>query len=662
MVEKDFSKCQCPKAGWCDLLQKEMTATPPNWQWCQNLTPPEREEYYNTIFKQARVIHKSKDEDLADVVNFYDDIPTPTSDYAVCVIPANESAMELLDITRDSIKSYAKKCGADYIELTGDQHPDWPMANKYRLHQVTSKYDKTLYLDCDVIISPSADNIFDATPDDKISAYDEYEIWELKNETSWIETQQDLAIRRLNEEDLNEKYINNGKTLFPNSMINGGVLVIPKCCSDYYQQPKNIYPKHWCFDQNYLTLKLPKEKLHKLDFKWNCLYVSGDGFWYHAPDANFIHVNGLKNYYDTRKAILKQLSYNDFCIIEPSGKSDFQHLPLELSSYETDLDFKTETFKKNKIGIVQAQLAPGGAMTWLLDFVKCFKKDITGVFSILNHEQFHDYDAGLKRGFTNRELYELYVKSDVLIYWLYEIPETLPQFIVTNPLKKKIIYLSHSSFRHNKIHDFVMKSLQPDISVFVDSIAAKHYNSVHIPPCVEVQDSFCRTPIPKNILWHHRFDVQKGLSVLADLIRTMPDFNFHLAGNYQPGWASEEQRDLIEHHIIADDIQNVFFHNHLENMDDLFKMCSVSLSTSVDESFGLSVAESIVRGIPSISHATGIGKYSDHVVKYNAHYTEWSAAIRLCEESNKEAKNKEYFKQEFSLQRFKNSWEKVLWK
>lgn len=660
MVEKvDLSQCNCDKPGWCPIFNKEMGTMPPNWQWCQDCSQADRELHFEQTCKSVRAIVKSEDIDFANVINFYDELPEKKSNLAICVIPANDLAVEILNITRDSIKSYAERCGADYIELTGNQNPIWPMANKYRLHQVTSKYNKTLYLDCDVIISPNADNIFDETPNDKISAYDEYEVWQLKNETRWIEQQQDTIIRRLNEKELHDKYLDNGRTIFPNSMINGGVLVIPKSCSHYYQQPESPYPKHWCFDQNYLTLKLPKEKLHKLDFKWNCLYVSGDGFWYHAPDANFIHVNGLKDDYDARKAILQQVSYNDFCVVEPDR---FKWLPLKPNFYDLVLDLKTEKFKKNKIGIVQSHLAPGGAMTWLLDFVRCFKKDITGVFAVENHEQFNSYDAGLKRAFTDTELYELYIKSDILIYWLYQIPETLPEFIITNPLKKKIIFLSHSSFRHNKSHDFMLKYLQPDVSVFVDEIVSNHYGGVCIPPCVEVQDSFCRTPIPKNILWHHRFDPYKGLSVLADLIRTMPDFNFHLAGNYQPGWISEEQRDLVEYHIIADNIPNVFFHNHLENMDNLFEMCSVSLSTSVDESFGLSVAESIVRGIPSVSHATGIGKYSDQVVKYNAHYTEWSAAIRLCEERNKEAKNKEYFKQEFSSQRFKSSWEKVLWK
>ncbi len=636
-----------------------MTAIPPNWQWCQNLTPPEREEYYNTIFKQARVIHKSKDEDLVDVVNFYDELPKQKSHLAICVIPANDLAVELLNITRDSIKSYAEKCGADYIELTGDQHSGWPMANKYRLHQVTSKYDKTLYLDCDVIVSPSADNIFDATPDDKISAYDEYEIWQLKNETRWIEIQQDLIIRQLNEEDLNEKYLNNGKTLFPNSMINGGVLVIPKCCSDYYQQPKNIYPKHWCFDQNYLTLKLPKEKLHRLDFKWNCSYVSGDGFWYHSSKAHFIHVNSLSKSLKARKAILSSILLGDFCPIE-QHRYDSSYNYSNLEWKESKLNIKTNTFKENRIGLIQGEIAPGGALTWMKFFAQCFGDDISGIVPIIDFPNYHHLETGMKQGYSKEEMEELYVKSDTIIYWAYYLPDNLPSFIRDNPLKKKIIYISHSGFRHNKLHDLLLDVFKPDISIFVDDIVAKHYDSICIPPPVSFNEKLERNPVPKNILWHHRLEHYKGVSVLADIIRYLPDFNFHIAGSWDESFHSKKTVEAVNNRILSNGNKNVFYYGHLDNMDDLLETCSLSLSTSFDESFGLSVAESIAHGIPTVSHALGIGRFADFTLKYKSHPSEWAKAIRLCEHEVKEAKNKDYIREEFSIERFEEKWRKVL--
>lgn len=402
-----------------------MTATPPNWQWCQGLTEEERKKYHDKINSKSRTIQRATKKGFADIVNLVDNIPTPTSDYAVCVIPANNSAMELLNISRESIKTYAKKCDADYIELTGDQHPDWPMANKYRLYQVTSKYNKTLYLDCDVFISPNADNIFDETPDDKISAYDEYEVWQLKNETGWIEQQQDTIIRRLNEKELHDKYLDNGRTIFPNSMINGGVLVIPKSCSHYYQQPESPYPKHWCFDQNYLTLLLPDDKFHKLDYKYNNLRES-PWFYKNFHKSFFNHCNGGKGLIDKRKTELLKMS---------EAKSDTKRV-----------SFLADRFKI------------GGVETWHQYLSKAIKPTIISSFNDSNPNWKIDwseycFDSG------EEHCIKAINESDIAVVWLMgeHLRHILPK--CDNMFSKKLI-----SVMHNTINwEYYQASITPSI-------------------------------------------------------------------------------------------------------------------------------------------------------------------------------------------------------
>tara|TARA_A100001515_G_scaffold144850_2_gene150382 strand:- start:10609 stop:12486 length:1878 start_codon:yes stop_codon:yes gene_type:complete len=319
VVEKNFSKCQCPQAGWCDLLKKEMTATPPNWQWCQGLTEEERKQYHDSVNGKTRTLKRASSEMMVDLINFVDDIPTPTSDYAVCVIPANQSAMDLLDITRETIKTYAEKCGADYIELTGDQHPEWPMANKYRLYNVTSVYEKTLYLDCDVVVKEDAENIFDCTPDDKISLCDDFKSFAQWNDTDWIQKEQELLIHKIFKNS--HKMVVNGK-FTSNFEPNAGVMVIPNSCSKLYCQPEVVYPKQWCFDQHWLALNVDKDKFEILDDKWNCRTAGPTNsrpkspvpheFWETIGDANFVHVNGLQKILDLRKGLLKRFANGNF--------------------------------------------------------------------------------------------------------------------------------------------------------------------------------------------------------------------------------------------------------------------------------------------------------------------------------------------------------------
>jgi len=280
-LKHDLSKCHCERAGFCHVFNMEMGISPPNFLWCQAATKKQREAFFKS---NAKIVKKIKEKDnCAPVISYHDDLPEKTSDFAICVIPANESAMDLLDVSRDSIKSYAEKCGADYIELTGDQCEEWPLGNKFRLHHVTSVYEKTVFFDCDVIVRGNAPDLFRITPNDKISAYDEFHDW--PNE-DWIIDQ----YRRIN-----VGFDRAADFYIPTFMINSGVLVIPRSCSEYYKQPDRPYPRIWCFDQQYLSMNLPDDKFFRLDRRWNNTFATVD-FWDHIEKSYVFHINGITKY------------------------------------------------------------------------------------------------------------------------------------------------------------------------------------------------------------------------------------------------------------------------------------------------------------------------------------------------------------------------------
>lgn len=281
-MDKDLSKCHCEQAGFCHIFDMEMGISPPNFLWCQTATKEQRERFFKSNKHNKKVVKKIKErKDFVPIMNYHDDLPKKTSDFAVCVIPANESAMDLLDVSRDSIKSYAKKCGADYIELTGNQCEEWPIGNKFRLYHVTSVYEKTVFFDCDVTVRGDAPNLFKITPDNKVSAYDEIHDWSSKD---WI-----IAQYRL----INKGFDRHADFKIPKFMINSGVLVIPKSCSMYYKQPDKPYPRIWCFDQQYLSMNLPHDKFFRLDRRWNNTFATDD-FWDFAEKSYILHINGIK--------------------------------------------------------------------------------------------------------------------------------------------------------------------------------------------------------------------------------------------------------------------------------------------------------------------------------------------------------------------------------
>ena len=50
-----MDKCQCENPGFCEFFKQEMTYDPPNWQWCRDASPQDREKYkVDCDKKQAR--------------------------------------------------------------------------------------------------------------------------------------------------------------------------------------------------------------------------------------------------------------------------------------------------------------------------------------------------------------------------------------------------------------------------------------------------------------------------------------------------------------------------------------------------------------------------------------------------------------------------------
>jgi len=253
--------------------------------------------------------------DLVIPTVFQDDLPRQKSDIAICTIPANKIAMEQLNVTRRNILNYADRCGADYIELSGDQSPEWPMSNKYRVSQVTEKYENTLYLDCDIVVKDNTPDVFKTLGKERISFVDEWDI--IKQSYNLIFE----SIKRERKEIL-EQYPNlqkNNRSIQPN----GGVMLIPKKLSHRYHQPKLPYPKRWCFDQNYLLINLEDNEFDILNWKYNLEFIDFD-FWSKIEDCYFIHANGSRPA-SYRLELLQRLVDKDY--------SFFRHLEPNENEY-----------------------------------------------------------------------------------------------------------------------------------------------------------------------------------------------------------------------------------------------------------------------------------------------------------------------------------------
>ncbi len=99
--------------------------------------------------------------------------PVPRRPRAVITCAIGDHYLAVLELTRPRLRAYAQRCGAEYLEITDDLRPDWPMANKYRMAHLAWHYEQSLLIDCDVIVRPHAPDIFDAAGDAPIAGRDE---------------------------------------------------------------------------------------------------------------------------------------------------------------------------------------------------------------------------------------------------------------------------------------------------------------------------------------------------------------------------------------------------------------------------------------------------------------------------------------------------------
>lgn len=188
--------------------------------------------------------------------------------------------------TIPTIEKYAKRIGCDFICI---KEPKINYNNiyfeKFYLLELLEKYERVLYLDGDVIISPTAKNIFETCP---------YEnIFYAFNENGEGVMDRDMFIEpllryRLNWEEINGKF----------RYFNAGVLLISspqkKYLEDYIELSKIKHVLDWNTDQtlfNYLV-SINEIPFESLDYSFNRMFMGNSDNDCERLKANFIHYAG----------------------------------------------------------------------------------------------------------------------------------------------------------------------------------------------------------------------------------------------------------------------------------------------------------------------------------------------------------------------------------
>lgn len=224
--------------------------------------------------------------------------------YAVLTVAIGQHS--LLNGNLESMKIYADKCDADFIKLTHSVinfHSIY--FEKFFFVDLLESYERVLYLDADVLITPNAKNIFEEYPNPNFFvAY---------NETDFNEDMdRDFCVNPLLpyceywpiDEKGKHRYFNSGVMLISKNHL--------KYLKDFRNVPNipgviNIFP-----DQTYLNYIISSNQVPflDLDYSFNRMHLGKKDENEDRFKSNFIHYAGPDMYGNGDKYETMKIDFN----------------------------------------------------------------------------------------------------------------------------------------------------------------------------------------------------------------------------------------------------------------------------------------------------------------------------------------------------------------
>lgn len=168
---------------------------------------------------------------------------------AVFTISTDTYFKELAKLTHPSIKAYAEKIGAEFINIS---QPNNTFANqkwlKFEVFSLLNKYDRIIYFDTDLIIREDCPNLFEKVPEDKLG---------IAIESRYVSRASEMhSAMKFFEIPLEWK----------GHYYNSGVMVLSRRHRQYFKLPKDFNK----FDNPtaYINLIIQKEKVKTVDLDW----------------------------------------------------------------------------------------------------------------------------------------------------------------------------------------------------------------------------------------------------------------------------------------------------------------------------------------------------------------------------------------------------------
>jgi hypothetical protein len=180
-------------------------------------------------------------------------------------------------------RRYAARCGADYVRIR-DLQTELPYgcSAKLSILPLLEQYDQTLVLDCDVVVTDLAPDIFAEVPPGCWGAVDEMGC--VQNRPEWMQGMADRIADQTGQSRMRLPW-----------MLNSGVVVCPRSGGPFLEPPPQLLPADWTIDQAWLSFQLARydQPLVRLDRRFNWTIWMADSergkshaFMWHQSDSD----------------------------------------------------------------------------------------------------------------------------------------------------------------------------------------------------------------------------------------------------------------------------------------------------------------------------------------------------------------------------------------
>ena len=174
-----------------------------------------------------------------------------TKDTLVLTISIGDYYNEVAKLTLPSIQSYAKKIGADFLNIN-EFNPYYITQkwNKFHIHELLNKYRRIIYLDIDILVREDTPNLFEIVPETKLGMFNEGRY------TPRYEYLQQAS-----------EYYGEELAKWNGKFYNSGVMVISRIHKNIFKLPKGIDFVET--DQPYINLRILNDKIEMFDLHYD---------------------------------------------------------------------------------------------------------------------------------------------------------------------------------------------------------------------------------------------------------------------------------------------------------------------------------------------------------------------------------------------------------